>query len=116
MPYAIHCRGIGDDDRPILQMVVAHCDPLLFSRFWPAVPEMALAEAVERKVTSCHLFHYCFHASGLRCLKWQADVAACGPIRCRHEYGLAGIGVPMVPILLMLAAVFSSSHSAGSVV
>jgi len=67
-------------------MVVDHCDPL------PS-----------------------FRPSGLRYLKWQADVAACGPIRCRHEYTLAGIGVPMVTILLMLAAVFSSSHSARSV-
>ena len=55
-------------------------------------------------------------ALGLRCLKWQADVAACGPIRCLDEYGQAGIGVPMVRILPTLAAVFSSSHSAGSVV
>jgi len=56
--------------------------------------------------------NYCFHLSGLRCLEWQADVAACGPIGCRHEYGQAGIGVLMVPILPMLAAVFSSAHSA----
>ena len=62
------------------------------------------------------MINYLLHPSGLRCLKWQADVAVCGPIRCRHEYGLAGIGVPMVPILPMLAAVFSSSNSVRPVV
>ena len=60
--------------------------------------------------------NYLLHPSGLRYLKWQADVAACGPIRCRHEYGLAGIGGPLVPILPMLAAVFSSSNSVRPVV
>jgi len=60
--------------------------------------------------------NYCFHLSGLRCLEWQADVAVCGPIRCQHEYGQAGIGGPLVPILPMLATVFSPSHSARPVV
>ena len=38
---------------------------------------------------------------------WQADVALCGPIRCQDEYLLADIGGPVVPIMPMVATVFS---------
>ena len=39
---------------------------------------------------------------------WQADVAAGGPIRRRHDYRPADIGGPVVPILPVVAAVFSA--------
>ena len=39
---------------------------------------------------------------------WQADVALCGPIRWQHDYRPADIGGPVVPILPVVAAVFSA--------